>query len=57
MEDFLLTSSLTDGEQVLTVTRSLVENKLFEQLVDFDDHLDNIQLDWTNPDISRAAAI
>ena len=32
----------------------LVENRKFEQLVDFDNHLDNIQLDWTNPAINRA---
>ena len=38
----------------MRTTGSLVENRLFEQLVDFDNHLDCIQLDWTNPAINRA---
>ena len=35
-------------------TLKMVENSIFEQLVDFDNHLDNVSLDWTNPDINRA---
>ena len=31
-----------------------MKNKLFEQVVDFDNHLDDLQLDWTNPAIGRA---
>ena len=50
----LLYSSLIGGELALRTTGSLVENRLFEQLVDFDNHLDCIQLDWTNPAINRA---
>ena len=52
--NYFLCSSLIGGELALRTTRSLVENRLFEQLVDFDNHLDCIQLDWTNPAINRA---
>lgn len=35
-------------------TIKLVDNRFDEQLVDFDGHLDNVRLDWTNSDINRA---
>ncbi len=41
-------------DNVVSDTLKLVKNKLDEQLVDFDDHLDNVRLDWTNSDINRA---
>ena len=42
------------NEQVLKFTHSLIENKMYEKLVDFDNHLDNLQLDWVNPGINQA---
>ena len=33
-----------------------VYNKAYEDLVDFDNHLDCVELDWTNPEINRALA-
>jgi hypothetical protein len=27
---------------------------MFEKLVDFDNHLDNIEMDWTNPSVGLA---
>lgn len=47
-------SSVIGGDLALRAAVKLVENRKFEQLVDFDNHLDNIQLDWTNPAINRA---
>ena len=41
-------------ENVVPGTLKLVENRFEEQLVDFDSHLDNVRLDWTNSDINRA---
>ena len=41
-------------ESVVTDTLKLLENKFDDLLVDFDSHLDNVRLDWTNSDINRA---
>ena len=41
-------------ETVVTDTLKLLENKFDDLLVDFDSHLDNVRLDWTNSDINRA---
>ena len=41
-------------KSTLADTLKLVDNGLDEQLVDFDGHLDNVRLDWTNCDINRA---
>ena len=43
-------------DDTLKVVRHLVEQKFYEQLVDFDNHLDDVRLDWTNPDINTALA-
>ena len=32
----------------------LVRSRAFENLVDFDNHLDNIEMDWTNPSVNQA---
>lgn len=32
----------------------MIRNRLFEKLVDFDNHLDDIQLDWTNSAVTMA---
>ena len=43
---------MDDG--TLKVVKQLVEQRFHEQLVDFDNHLDDVRLDWTNPDINQA---
>ena len=49
-------SSPVGGElaSMVRLTMKLVQNRMFEQLVDFDNHLDDIHRDWTNQDINRA---
>lgn len=49
----LLFSKLIDDD-TLKVVKRLVEQRFHEQLVDFDNHLDDVTLDWTNPDITKA---
>ena len=46
-------SKVMEGSTLKTV-RQLVEQRFHEQLVDLDNHLDDVRLDWTNPDINRA---
>ena len=41
------------GEDTLSLTSDLVEGKAYQSLVDFDNHLDDIMLDWLNRDINR----
>ena len=49
----LLFSKLIEND-TLKVAKRLVEQRFHEQLVDFDNHLDDVTLDWTNPDITKA---
>lgn len=49
-------SSVAGGGHTLKALDKLVYGKVFEKLVDFDSHLDTIELDWTNPEINRAVA-
>lgn len=55
---FLFLSTLgderTSQEIVLKQVHKLVLNRAFEKLVDFDNHLDNIEMDWTNPAVGPA---
>ena len=44
----------TPQEKVLKQVHKLVLNRAFEKLVDFDNHLDNIEMDWTNPAVGPA---
>ncbi|XP_031564691.1 ER membrane protein complex subunit 8-like [Actinia tenebrosa] len=41
------------GEETLSLTSELIEGKAYQSLVDFDNHLDDITLDWSNRDINR----
>lgn len=45
---------LTGGQLALERVHKMIRNRLFEKLVDFDNHLDDIQLDWTNSAITLA---
>ena len=47
---FVFRETLEAG--VLEIAASLVHSKSHLDLVDFDNHLDNICLDWSNPDIN-----
>ena len=49
-------SSVAGGAHTLKALSKLMYGRLFEKLVDFDNHLDSIELDWANPDINRAVA-
>ncbi|XP_053558330.1 ER membrane protein complex subunit 9 [Bombina bombina] len=48
-------------EETQRITRQLLEAKAYQQLVDFDTHLDDIRADWTNQElnveIDRLAAV
>lgn len=48
-------STLGDKQEtVLKQVHKLVLSRAFEKLVDFDNHLDNIEMDWTNPAVGPA---
>jgi hypothetical protein len=36
------------------ITSSLLEGRSYEQLIDFDNHLDDLRNDWTNPVINKS---
>lgn len=40
-------------DRSLDVCSELLERKGFELLYDFDNHLDDISLDWMNPDLNE----
>ncbi|XP_030760861.1 ER membrane protein complex subunit 8/9 homolog [Sitophilus oryzae] len=40
-------------EGTVRATRDLLQNKAYNDLVDFDNHLDNIQLDWMNIQLNK----
>ncbi|NWX49838.1 EMC8 protein, partial [Steatornis caripensis] len=43
-----------DWSEAQRIAASLLDSKSYETLVDFDNHLDDIRNDWTNPEINRA---
>lgn len=47
-------STLVGGRTAQERVHNLVQHRAFEKLVDFDNHLDNIQMDWTNPSVGLA---
>ena len=47
-------SSLVGSAQAQERVHSLILSRAFEKLVDFDNHLDNIEMDWTNPSVNQA---
>lgn len=46
--------TLVGGQAAQERVHSLLQHDAFEKLVDFDNHLDNIEMDWTNPSVSLA---
>lgn len=43
-----------DWNEAQRIAASLLDSKSYETLVDFDNHLDDIRNDWTNPEINKA---
>ncbi|XP_039082482.1 ER membrane protein complex subunit 8 [Hyaena hyaena] len=43
-----------DWPEAQRISASLLDSRSYETLVDFDNHLDDIRNDWTNPEINRA---
>ncbi|XP_006005521.1 ER membrane protein complex subunit 8 [Latimeria chalumnae] len=43
-----------DWQEAQRITASLLDEKSYETFVDFDNHLDDIRNDWTNPEINKA---
>ena len=39
---------LPNSETALSTVSSLIARKVYREIVDFDDHLDDISLDWLN---------
>ena len=44
---------VTVDEDTLSRTSELLREKLYYDLVDFDNHLDNISLDWKNSSLNE----
>ncbi|XP_006641202.1 ER membrane protein complex subunit 8 [Lepisosteus oculatus] len=43
-----------DWIEAQKITAALLEGRSYESLVDFDNHLDDLRNDWTNPEINKA---
>ncbi|MFT7806895.1 ER membrane protein complex subunit 8 [Arapaima gigas] len=43
-----------DWEEAQKITAALLENRSYENLIDFDNHLDDLRNDWTNPEINKS---
>ncbi|MEE6500386.1 hypothetical protein FKM82_003763 [Ascaphus truei] len=43
-----------DWSEAQRISSSLLDSRSYESLVDFDNHLDDIRNDWTNPDINKS---
>lgn len=49
---FCIHRCLADDE-ILSIVSQLMMGKAYPSLVDFDNHLDELHLDWLNPEINR----
>ncbi|GAB1293733.1 ER membrane protein complex subunit 8 [Apodemus speciosus] len=43
-----------DWPEAQRISASLLDSRAYETLIDFDNHLDDIRSDWTNPEINKA---
>ncbi|XP_075996373.1 ER membrane protein complex subunit 8 [Genypterus blacodes] len=43
-----------DWHEAQKITSALLEGRSYEQLIDFDNHLDDLRNDWTNPVINKS---
>lgn len=48
------TDCFEDWLEAQKITSALLESKSYEHLVDFDNHLDDLRNDWTNPEINKS---
>lgn len=45
------------SNDALNISTSILEDEAYESLVDFDNHLDNISLDWTNNEFNKFVSV
>ncbi|GCB60309.1 ER membrane protein complex subunit 8 [Scyliorhinus torazame] len=43
-----------DWSEVQRITTCLLDGKFYDSLVDFDNHMDDLRNDWTNPEVNKA---
>ncbi|KAK3570938.1 hypothetical protein QTP86_030928 [Hemibagrus guttatus] len=43
-----------DWTEAQKITAALLESRSYESLIDFDNHLDDLRNDWTNPEINKS---
>ncbi|KAJ8343754.1 hypothetical protein SKAU_G00310830, partial [Synaphobranchus kaupii] len=43
-----------DWLEAQKITAALLESRSYENLIDFDNHLDDLRNDWTNPEINKS---
>ncbi|NP_001188058.1 ER membrane protein complex subunit 8 [Ictalurus punctatus] len=43
-----------DWTEAQKITSALLESRSYENLIDFDNHLDDLRNDWTNPEINKS---
>uniref|UniRef100_H2M0J3 ER membrane protein complex subunit 8 n=1 Tax=Oryzias latipes TaxID=8090 RepID=H2M0J3_ORYLA len=46
--------SFEDWSEAQKITSALLEGRSYENLIDFDNHLDDLRNDWTNPMINKS---
>ncbi|KAG7230206.1 hypothetical protein INR49_012339 [Caranx melampygus] len=46
--------SFEDWSEAQKITSALLEGRSYENLIDFDNHLDDLRNDWTNPVINKS---
>lgn len=46
--------SVINGDQTIPAVKKLIFNGVYKKLIDFDNHLENVNDDWTNTDINKA---
>lgn len=44
------------SDNAINTSVDIIEDVLYEKIVDFDNHLDNISLDWTNVEFDKLIA-
>ncbi|XP_012710557.2 ER membrane protein complex subunit 8 [Fundulus heteroclitus] len=48
------TDAFEDWNEAQTITSALLVGRSYENLIDFDNHLDDLRNDWTNPAINKS---
>lgn len=51
---FFFSDSFEDWHEAQKITSALLEGRCYENLIDFDNHLDDLRNDWTNPVINKS---